>query len=117
MSFVLSLVLPAVVSLLMAALSTALWRSSLPSPTVFFAVAFLALLGLDRVLHAALELWRLVSPRGYFLEQPDKVSTIEALQRTMTTEALAMALALVVVGWPMLSLLRSFLASIVRSTG
>ncbi|MCR6477267.1 hypothetical protein NU688_13990 [Variovorax sp. ZS18.2.2] len=115
MSFLLSLVLPFAVCVLLVGITSAFWWGKLQKPWAYVTFAFLAVLGLHRVLQAGADFIGLIAsastPGGYFLEyqqsQPDLVQMVE---RSLTTEALLVSTVLVVAGWPLLRWLRALLS-------
>lgn len=95
----LSYVLPSLFGLVAAVL----WWRQLANPWLFTCVAVLCTLGLQQVLSAAWSAIRLgLRSGGFYLE-----ATTEAGIRAMAFEAAGIAFVLLVLGWPLLSQVRS----------
>jgi len=109
-SFLLSLVLPVAVCVLLVGITSAFWWGKLHKPWAYVAFAFLAVLGLHRVLQAGVDLIGLFTRGGYFLEYQGQPDLAQLAERSLTIEALLISTALVVAGWPLLRWLRALLS-------
>ena len=112
MSFLVSLLLPFVVSLLLTLGASFAWWQTLRAPWLFVTVGFLSLLGLHRAVQAAFELCRLFFGKAYFLEARGVTpSTVELVQESLTREAVTVAIVTAAVGIPLMFWLRRALQS------
>lgn len=110
MSFLLSLVLPAAVCVLLVGITAALWWGKLHKPWAYVTFAFLAVLGLHRLLQAGVEFTRLFTRGGYFIEYQNPVDLVQSAERALTIEALLVSSVLAIAGWPLLRWLRALLS-------
>lgn len=112
MSFLLSLALPFAVCVLLVGVTSALWWGKLHKPWAYVTFAFLAVLGLHRVLQAGADFIDVIAstPGGYFLEYQSQPDLVQLAERSLTIEALLVSTVLVVVGWPLLRWLRALLS-------
>lgn len=95
----LSYVLPGLIGVVAAVL----WWKQLANPWLFACVAVLCNLGLQQVLSAGWSVLRLgLRSGGFYLE-----ATTEAGIRAIAFEAVGIALVLLALGWPLLSLVRN----------
>lgn len=110
MSFLLSLLLPLLTTVVVVGTTATLWRSTLPSVWVYVGVSSLIVLGLHRVLQIGTEAIKLFNSGGYFLEHQKQPNVVEAVARSLTIEALIVSLLLALLSWPVLGWLRTLLA-------
>ena len=112
MSFLVSLLLPFAVSLLLALGASVSWWQTLRAPWLFDPVSFLGLLGLRRLVQAAVELYRMFFGRACFLEARGVTpSTVELVQESLTREAVAVAVVSAAIGVPLMFWLKRTLQS------
>ncbi|MDQ0042458.1 hypothetical protein [Variovorax boronicumulans] len=110
MSFLLSLVLPVAVCVLLVGITSAFWWGKLQKPWAYVAFAFLAVLGLHRIVQVGAEFLRLFRRGGYYLEYQNQPDLAQLAERSLTIEALLVSTVLVVAGWPLLRWLRALLS-------
>jgi hypothetical protein len=108
MGFLASVFLPFLLALAVAGSAALLWRDALPRPLFFFALSFILVLGLHRVVQAVVEIGKIAWPGGggYFLEYQAKPSGFEAVERQLTVEALAIAILVAALSYFLLAALR-----------
>jgi hypothetical protein len=109
-SFLLSLVLPVAVCVLLVGITSAFWWGKLQKPWAYVAFAFLAVLGLHRIVQVGAEFLRLFRRGGYYLEYQNQPDLAQLAERSLTIEALLVSTVLVVAGWPLLRWLRALLS-------
>ena len=109
MVFILSLILPFVTALMLAAGCSFMWRDILARPALFFLLSLVVVLGVHRLCQALLEAGRLLWPgsRGYFLEHQPTPSMIELFERGLTIEAFLLAIIAAAVSYPLLLAIRN----------
>ena len=109
MTFLISAVLPFLVAATLSIACAVIWRVQLARPMVYCAVAFFLVLGVHHLFKAVVELAKYLWPigEGYFLVvRPTSVEEIEAIERQMTLEGLVIAIAVAILSYPLLTLLR-----------
>lgn len=110
MAFLISALLPLLVATTLSIACTVIWRIQLVRPMVYCVVAFFLVLGVHYLVQAVVELAKYLWPigEGYFLvARPTSAAEIEAIERQMTIEGLAIAIAVVFFSYPLLTLLKS----------
>jgi hypothetical protein len=107
MAFLISLTLPFLLCLVLAGVSSLMWRDMLTKPMAFGAIAFLATFGLHRLIQAATEVFGLFSNRGYFLEARGRPDILKIAEGNMNTQTLVQCTLLVALGIPLLYWLRA----------
>jgi len=109
MGFLAAVFLPFLLAVVLAGAVSVLWREVLPRPFFFFAVSFVLVLGLHRLVQAVVEIGKLVwlETGGYFLEYQAKPSAYEAVERQLTMEAFVIALVVAVLSYVLLMALRT----------
>jgi hypothetical protein len=109
MVFILSLVLPFVAALVVAAACSFMWRDILARPTLFFLLSVVVVLGMHRLVQVFLEVGRLLWPgsRSYFLEHQPTPSVIELFERGLTVEAFLLAIVAAAASYPLLLAIRN----------
>ena len=109
MVFILSLVLPFVAALIVAAGCSFMWRDVLARPVLFFLLSVVVVLGIHQLGQAFLEVGRLFWPgsRGYFLEHQPTPSVIKLFERGLTIEALLLAIVAAAASYPLLLAIRN----------
>jgi hypothetical protein len=109
MAFLVSAVLPFFVAGLTAIAYAASWREQLAKPVAYGLVCFLLVLGLHYLVSSLVELVRNVWPLGggySIVVRPTTEGEITAMQRQMTLEGLAIAVAVAVLSYPLVALIR-----------
>lgn len=109
MGFLASVFLPFLTAAVLAVAVSVLWRDMLPRPFFFFAVSFVLVLGVHRVVQAVVEIGRVAWPGGggYFLEYQAKLSAYASLERQLTIEAFVIAIVVAVLSYFLLVALRN----------
>ena len=109
MGFLASVFLPFLLAGVVAVAVAVLWRDTLPRPFFFFALSFVLVLGVHRVVQAVVEIGKFVWPGGggYFLEYQAKPSAYEAVESQLTLEAFVVALVTAVLSYFLLVFLRN----------
>jgi hypothetical protein len=113
MAFLISVLLPFLVAATLSIACTVMWRIQLARPMVYCAVAFFLVLGVHYLVKAVVELAKYLWPigEGYFLvARPTSAAEIEAIERQITIQGLAIAIAVVFLSYPLLALLKSGVA-------
>ena len=83
--------------------------SRLSAPWAYVAFAFLGVLGLHRCLQVTLELVKLFTERGYFLEYQKQPDFAEMALKSINVEALIISTVLAISGWLLLNWLKTFM--------
>lgn len=109
MSFLISLLLPTVVCLLLVSITAAAWWSKLSTPWAYVTFAFLGVLGLHRLLQAGAEFVKLFTRGGYFLEYQKRPDFVQAVEQSVTIEAILISSLLAIAGWFLLLSLKTFM--------
>ena len=91
----------------MSGTASLLWWRTIANPATFGVVAFLATLGLHRVLQAVAEFLKLFTGGGYFLEARERPDLVQLAKESLNTEVLVLCVVLVALGIPLLYWLRS----------
>jgi hypothetical protein len=112
MSFLVFLVLPFLLCLGMATVTSLLWRLELQNPGLYAVAGFLATLGLHRLLQAGAELTKLFIPGGYFLESRPKPDIVQLAKETLNTETVVLSVLLVAIGVPLLRWLKAAMVKV-----
>ena len=109
MAFLASLVLPFLVATLMAGATAVLWRAELARPLLFCTICFLVVLGLERLIHALVELVKSLWPLGggYFIVARPTPDAIEMVERQITIENVAIALVAALLSYPLLVVVKN----------
>ena len=107
MSFLISLALPFILCVVMAGTTSLLWWKALGSPVLFGVAAFLATLGLHRLLQAIVEFVKLFTHGGYFLEVRGRPDVVQLAKESLNTETVIVCVLLIAIGLPLLYLLRT----------
>lgn len=107
MSFLLFLVLPFLLCLSMAAVTSLLWRQDLHNPGLYAITGFLTTFGLHRLLQAGAEIAKLFIQDVYFLESRPKPDIVQLAEETMNTETFVLGVLVVVLGIPLLHRLKA----------
>ena len=91
----------------MSGTTSIMWREELARPVLFATVAFLATFGLHRVIQAGTEFLEFFSKGGYFLEARNSPDILQLAKENMTTETVVQCSLLLLLGLPLLHLLRA----------
>lgn len=113
MASLISALLPFLVAAILSIACTVIWRIQLAQPMVYCAMAFFLILGVHCLAKAVVELTKYLWPigEGYFLvARPTSAAEIEAIERQMIIEGLAIAIVVVFLSYPLLALLKSGVA-------
>ena len=113
MVLLISALLPFLVAAALSISCTVIWRIQLARPMVYCATAFFLILGVHYLVKAVVELAKNLWPigEGYFLvARPASAAELEAIERQMTIQGLAIAIAVVFLSYPLLALLKSGVA-------
>jgi hypothetical protein len=114
MQFLITITLPFMASLVLAAICSVFWWKSFQNPWQFFVFALLLLLGLHRVVQVFSEAAKLLRNElgGYFLETRKGADFYGRIQEQLTVEVFVITGVVVIVGIPLLFSLRSALQRI-----
>lgn len=109
MGFLASVFLPFLLAGLVALTAAVLWRQTLPKPFFFFVLSFVLVLGVHRVVQAAVEIGKFLWPAGggYFLEYRANPGAFEAVERELTREAFALAFVTAILSYFLLGAVRN----------
>jgi hypothetical protein len=101
--------LPFAVCVLMALGASLMWWQTMGSPWGFLLVSLLAMLGLHRMLQMLTSFLDLFRGGGYFLEHRAPADALARVTEAITGETIAVCIALVVLGMPLLKWLQRML--------
>ncbi len=108
MGFLVSLALPFVAALWLAAICVFLWHGELSRPGLFFVLSILVALGTHRAASALLEFGKMLfGGSGYFLEHRENPRAIELLEESLTVEAFVLTAIAVGVSYALLLWLKN----------
>jgi hypothetical protein len=107
MSFLISLALPLLLCLVITGITSFIWRDDLARPVIFAMTGFLATFGLHRVIQAGTKFLGLFRSGGYFLEARNPPDILQLAKENMNTETLVQCALLLILGLPLLHLLRT----------
>ena len=112
MAHLASLLLPFLTGILVSVGTVLLWRKLLERPFVYCVIAFLLALGLFTMLHSVVELVKNILPLGggYFIVTKMTPEEIEALERRRLIEGLFIAVGVVLLSYPLLTIFKNNLA-------
>ena len=111
MGWLAQMVFPFVACIVLSVVTTWLWWSVLQAPWTYFFLALVSLLGLHRVVQAVVEVLNLLGAgRSYFLvARRDDPGFWKLVDEAMTVEAIVVTAIVLVAGYGLLLLLRSYL--------
>jgi hypothetical protein len=113
MAFLISMILPFVAVVLLTAGTSIAWWASLQRPWLFVLLGSLTVLGLHRVIQAAIEVIKFFPiGGGYFLEYRKNPAAMEMVQESLNRQALTEVTLVLFFGYFVLSALRAELAKV-----